>query len=501
MKEKIFKNAFVAILQVVVRGATLFILYRFLLVQLGIDKVGVWSVVLATASISRLTELGLTGSVIKFVAKYKALDDPEQVNSVVQTAVVSLAVFLGAVFLLLYFPLALVISHVIPADMLDIALRLLPYSLLSLWISSVAGAYVSALDGCQRNDIRGMVMMTAGIMHLVMAVLLTPRYGLLGLAYAQVIQAVVVMIFSADMLKLELPRMILLPTGWRWETCREMLSYGITFQVGSLAMMLFDPVTKMLLSSFGDLAMVGYFEMANRMVQQFRAILIAANHVLVPVIAGMYEDDISKTFAMYKKSFGVILFVSFPLYGSLTVFVPLISVLWLGSYQPFFVNVSFVLIAGWLLNTLIAPAYFANLGIGSIKWNTLGQVLMGVLNAVLGPLLGFLAGGAGVVCAYLLALVTGSGLTVYKFHSLNTIRARDLISRPDRTMIVVNLLGLVIFSTYLLTAFRPQDPIFRSGAVLSLIVCLFFLLPAWYHPLRGKMFQVLAAGRNRGAGG
>ncbi len=494
MSRKIFKNVFVSMLQVVVRGGTLFILYRFLLVHLGIDKVGVWSVVLAAASISRLTELGLTGSVIKFVAKYRALDDPVRVNSVIHTAVLSLAVFLGGIFLLLYLPLSFILARVIPQEMLPLALQLLPWSLLSLWISTVAGSFVSALDGCQRNDLRGLVMMAASIIHLVLAVLLTPEFDLMGLAYAQVIQAVLVLFASFFMLKRELPGIGFLPRGWRWETFREMLAYGLTFQAGSLAMMFFDPVTKMLLSSFGDLAMVGYFEMANRMVQQFRAMLIAANHALVPVIAGLHEDNEDETLRMYFQSFSAMFFVSFPFYGILTLFVPLVSLVWLGSYEPFFITVAFALTFSWFMNTLIAPAYFANLGIGTIKWNTLGQVLMGCANIVFGPLLGLLWGGSGVIAAYCLSLVSGSALTLGKFHLLNNIRLHRVIHRSDLQMVAANLLGLILFRGCLVLF--PGLFLEVVGAVLAggVIGALFFLLPAWRHPLRRKFFQAVAAG-------
>ena len=63
------------IAQVVVSSVILFFLYRYLLNTIGVAKLGVWSVVMAAASASRMSELGLSGSVVKFVAKYKAHSD------------------------------------------------------------------------------------------------------------------------------------------------------------------------------------------------------------------------------------------------------------------------------------------------------------------------------------------------------------------------------------------------------------------------------------------
>ena len=59
-----------SLVQVVLVGISLFILYRFLLRSIGIERMGVWSVVLATTSVANVANLGISASVVRFVAKY-----------------------------------------------------------------------------------------------------------------------------------------------------------------------------------------------------------------------------------------------------------------------------------------------------------------------------------------------------------------------------------------------------------------------------------------------
>ncbi|OQW89639.1 MAG: hypothetical protein BWK78_07500, partial [Thiotrichaceae bacterium IS1] len=59
---------------------------------------------------------------------------------------------------------------------------------------------------------------------------------------------------------------------------------------------------------------------------------------------------------------------------------------------------------GWAINNLSAPAYFTYLGTGQLRWNTVGHVLIAVLNGILGITLGIWFDGMGVVIGWVVAL-------------------------------------------------------------------------------------------------
>ena len=196
-KKQIFKNAAMAVLQVIVLGGILFFLYRFLLRSIGVEKMGIWSLVLASTSLTRVANLGLSGSVVKFVAKYElARDDLQSVSRVIQTTFIAVGLFVGSVLLGIY-PLApnVLALFLDPSSMPD-ALSILPYTLLSVWFSLLYMVYIGAIDGFQRIDIRSAIMMAGALLQAVLAVILVQKFGLVGLALSQVIQYVVVLLVS-----------------------------------------------------------------------------------------------------------------------------------------------------------------------------------------------------------------------------------------------------------------------------------------------------------------
>ena len=119
---------------VVVNAVILFILYRFALSVLGVERLGVWSLLLATASASTVFQLAFTTSVVKFVAKYIALEDKLTVAKVIETSVTSVGLFHGF-FLACLYPIGnLVLGHLINSKYLNDGILVLPYISVSLWL-------------------------------------------------------------------------------------------------------------------------------------------------------------------------------------------------------------------------------------------------------------------------------------------------------------------------------------------------------------------------------
>ncbi len=481
-KKQIALNAVVAVIQTLVSGITLFVLYRYLLDTIGIEQMGVWSVVLATTSASKISELGLSGGVIKFVAKYNALKQPEVASVIIETAAISVTILLTGVALLSYFPFIYLLKFIIPEQGLISALAIFPYALISFLIMGIAGIYQSGLEGCNRVDLKGYVLIFSNITYFIVTFLLVPKYGLLGMAYAQVIQSSLILILSLILLRNSLPQMPLFRLRWDRSLFKEMVGYGVNMQINGIVAMLFEPMTKAMLTKFGGLAMVGFFEMASRMIMQFRLLLVSANQVLVPVIAGLQETSPNKIQEIYKQSYGLLLFLSLPFFGGLAAVTPSISEMWIGQYESMFVFFCLLCIFGWLCNTVTAPAYIGYVGSGRLRWNTLSHILIGAINGLLGIILGLIYGGVGVVVAWLVALVVGSWVVPYYYHKENKI--------PFNFLFPSEFFGL-LFSTFIgiwlgwVAYFHFE----KLNAILVFLICsgvflLSVVVAAWRHPMK-----------------
>lgn len=486
-RRRILINAIMSVLQIGVIGGVLFILYKFLLHTIGVQQFGVWTLVTAITSVNQVANLGLSGSVVKFVAKYIAREEHESVSGIIQTSFLSIGIVIGLLVLAGYPLIKWILSLVVPPESLHLAIDILPLSLLALWLLMLTSIVQAGLDGYQRMDIRSFILMGGAISRLILCFILAPAYGLMGLAYTEVIQNFAVMTIGWFLLKKQLPILPLIPYKWNKKLFKEIFRYGLNFQVITITTMLYDPITKAFLSKFGSLSTVGYYEMANKMVQQFRAFIVSANQVIVPAIAVLQEKMPDKIQSVYRSSYKLLFYLSLPLYSFIILCVPLISELWIGHYESIFVMFGILLAIGWFLNTLNVPAYFAYLGIGELYWNVIGHIAIGILNAGLGFVLGSLYGGTGVVIAWVISLALGSSVIYIAYHLKYGIPLSELIPKESRIIAVICISGLTaIFLIKSSIHFTPSTTLLNSIMLLTFSVII--SLPLWFHPMRKKLF-------------
>ena len=497
-KDRVFANATTSMIQVSVNVVVLFFLYRFLLGTIGVAKVGIWSVVLATASFGSVGHLGFSGSVVKFVAKYLALQQDEAVSRIIQTATLSIAVFMG-IFLVVVYPFAAwILGLVMPKGAFAEACSLLPYALLTLWLNVVGMVVHAGLEGHQRIKEKNVLLMAGALFLLFVSFLLVPSHGLTGLAYAYVAQSGLLVVGGWFLLKSRFSLLPWFPHRWEYSSFREMLTYGASVQVISISQLVLEPVTKALLTKFGDLAMTGFYDMASRMIMNLRWLLVSAIHVLVPAVADLQEKKPEVIRSIYKESYGVMSFIAIPFFSLIVVFSPFISVIWIGGYEEAFVTFSGLLALGWLFNILSTPAYVFNLGVGTLRWNVIGYGVTALLNLALSLLLGRLWGGYGVVVGYLISLITGSLIIFLSYHAENRIPVGELFSKKDLAVVVASTLALLLFFVERSPLLFETDSLSVAGVTVLVFLAL-TIRPIWVHPLRKRLtgwivYEVLKAG-------
>jgi O-antigen/teichoic acid export membrane protein len=245
-----------------------------------------------------------------------------------------------------------------------------------------------------------------------------------------------------------------------------------------------------MLARFGSLGLVGYFEMANRLVSQLRQLLVASNQVLVPVFAGLQETSMERVREMYLESYRVMAYLAVPFFAIIAVAVPWISWFWIGRYEPAFVVIAELATIALGVNTLVVPAYFANLGTGELRWNTISHAAIGVLNAALGYGFGLWIGGLAVVAGWSLALILGSAMLPIAFHRCHGLGLGELFPRGGRiamlVMVAIAALGIGVASGW--------GPWQRSAQLAALALSAFVpvaAMPAWRHPLRRRLLFMI----------
>ena len=488
MTRILLRNAVANVLQMVIGAVLLFVLYRHISTTLGVDKLGVWSVVLAAASASRLADLGLSAGVTRFVARDLALAQPHMAVRVLETAYASLAMFVALVLALVYPLLGRLLVYLFHAEHLTQALEILPLAMVSLWLTIVGAVAQSGLDGCQRMASRAVLVVLGQALMVLLAFALVPQWGLAGLAWAQIGQGLFLLVGGWFLLRRSFPGISLLPWRWHRSVFREMVGYGANVQVSNIFVLLFDPLTKALMAKYGGPAAAGYFEIANQVVLRTRTLIVAANQAIVPSVAHMAQATPKNLSKFYQENIRILVLVALPLHALLFAWSGLFSQLLLGLYQAQFVQFLQLCALAWFVNIFASPAYFVNMGTGSVGMNTVAHGVMGFLNLLLGVGLGLMYGAAGVAWGFVFALITGSLLLIIAFQSRLGVSWRAMMKMEHLPLAIVCLMlanfGLVGpdwmpggMSQFMLWGVTLVLPLLPLAAVL------------WLHPLRAVLWD------------
>ena len=168
MKSKIHINATSSLIQVIISSIIIFISYKYLINILGIEKLGVWSLIVASVSILNIGNLGLSSTIVKYIAKYLVYDNREKISSIIQTSLITVLIIsvllLGIVFILAN----ILLKAIVPENQLMLALSLLPYSLINIGIILQAGISLSALDGAQKYYIKNILLIFSSLVFLLL---------------------------------------------------------------------------------------------------------------------------------------------------------------------------------------------------------------------------------------------------------------------------------------------------------------------------------------------
>lgn len=481
----ISRNVLATVTQVLISGVVFFILYRYLYDRIGVEQIGIWSLVLAATTVSRIGELGLSAGVVRFVAQALGRGDTQRAADVVQTITLTLGIFMAALLAVGYPLFVLALGYFLPEHGVPIALGILPYALMSLWVMIIVSVFSGGLDGCMRMDLRSLLTAASHLVYLGLAMLLVPKYGLKGVAIAQLIQSTGLMVMLWWTLRRRMKELPLFPMHWKFAVLKDVLGYGVSFQIISIMNMLFDPLVKALMSKFGGLEALGYYEMANRLILQGRAMIVEASRVMVPAVAALQEHDAGKAKQLFITAYQLTFYVAVLFFGVLGVLLPTISILWLGHYQAVFVQFALLLNMAWFANTLINPAYFANLGTGALRPNMIAHIIIVSFTAIVGWVLGAHYGGLGVVVSTVISLVMGSMFVLVVYINGAGLKWSKFIIPEGMYALLILAVSVVFISNFVNGS---QSLTVSMIGTASLCICS-LLIFGWFNPARSMLLR------------
>jgi O-antigen/teichoic acid export membrane protein len=272
-----------------------------------------------------------------------------------------------------------------------------------------------------------MVGSTSALILLVASYILVPRFGLIGFGAAQVLQQVTMLAFGWLMLRQHIAGLGWLPRYWRRDVFVETTGYALKLNAIGVTGLLFEPVAKFAFNHAGGPGLVALFELASRLVTQLRMLVLTGAAPLSPAFAARPSSADPVFRGILEKAIKVSATAAVGIALAAVTAAPAVSLAVLGQFSPKLLQMNAALTAGWAINTLALPLYFAAQGLGRLRWNFIGGALI-TSSVLVGAFLGVPAlGPNGLVAAVVVGLIAST--LALLFGNAHAIGVADVVWR------------------------------------------------------------------------
>lgn len=390
------KNVVFAVSEFAINAVMLFVGYRLLIKQGGLEAVGIWSTLYAWTNLIRLGDAGVAGAATRFLALWDVRHEQARLRSYGETALLTNMAQFSVLSLIAYVALSPSLEHITGAAHVEQASAVLPWLLLGFFLLNVGGTVQGMLQGLHLGYRRSQLSIIGTAVQLVAVLVLVPTQGLKGLAWAQILQHGMITIAGWLLVRRKLGGG-LLPHQFDKLAFRDMLGYSLKAQVVNIANGFIEPLSKMLVAHFGGMKVQGLYELAYKTVLMPRNLVATGVTATIPSMATLSREHPQQLRALYGRAFRL----SSKLMAGATVAVialaPIPSFLFLGRVDTSYWLYVTLLAVGFLGNVIGIPAYVLGMASGRMRYNMIAALSSICGLAGLGLLAGEEFGGTGVV--------------------------------------------------------------------------------------------------------
>ncbi len=398
------RNGALSAVQVLVVGGTLLLAYRLALTEASREEFGLYATMFAVGTLTQLGTLGFASGASRHMAKAVGEGSAQAREQVLVSSVgMSLA---GSMVMSVVLLGGLDLYRGTLDPTLDaVAAQLIPVVVAAAFVTPVSTAVQGVADGLGQAHVRSIVMIAASFVFYAVVALSLEVHGVVSLAWAALVQQSLVMCVLLAVVVRD-SRCSRASRSWSPSLWRDMRRFNLKFQLMTVPALALEPLAKILLGAFAGFSAVATFEVANRLMQQVNAVILAANQAVVPLLAFRSAAGDLEDVAVFRRLYRTAWIVSLASFAAaLVMLVPLGSFVF-GESDSELIGFGLVLCAGWLANALSGPAYFISVTTNNFNASVVANYLMITVPAVLGVPLGLMLGGIGVATAVSLGLIT-----------------------------------------------------------------------------------------------
>ena len=393
-----------------------FFVMRYIIDKLGIEALGIWSVLISTAGMAGFLGLGVTAGPGRFLSIAHGDNDREEIEKILSTIVLGTIPFYSFLAVSLYIPFYHGLSFILEGDALAQAQGLLVLALAAYTMQTVSATFSSSLTNLHRGFRKSQIAITGSILQGVLSVLLIERYGLAGLATAQISNYSFVALFSVALLKIEervrLGRLLC----WNGQHMKKIVFFGVKLEAASIGWSAFETSIRLVMARFGSVAAVGYYEVAYKIASQARIFIFYIGQNIGPVFTTMWSSNRKDFYSFFKTVYARLFVFSLCSVIGIVLISPVTSLIMLQEIKPVFLFFTCTTILAAALLIIAIPFKLAAISVGRLRYNILGNFAALGIFLCLGPVLGTLYQSEGVALAVLFASLFSAMVPVYYGH-------------------------------------------------------------------------------------
>ena len=382
-----------------------FLLTPFILNRLGAGDYGLWVLVGSVVAYGSLMDLGIAGTVIKYVAEYRARGETDQIQTLVATAL-RLYCFIGLIDVVLSATLAPIFLNIINVEPNErgMATAVVVLSGITVGISIPCTLPMAVLRGLQRFDLANLISSTSALLSLAAVVgALSLGGDIVSIVAVNIPVILATQVISLWFIKRTAPELRLGWRGVKQSLVQPILSFSSSLFVIDMATRLQTKTDEMVIGIFLPLSSITPYSLARRLSEVAQILTDQFMKVLLPLASEFHaKNDRARLRSLYVTGTRLTLAIFLPVGCVLVIFANGILNAWVGEAYTEYSHLVIILTLSSLITTSQWPAGSILQGMGKHRLLALMATCSGVANLALSIALIYPLGLTGVALGTLI---------------------------------------------------------------------------------------------------
>ncbi len=362
----------------------------FFIKNLGVDQYGIWMFVNSIIASIGIVNMGLGDASIKFVSKYRALNDIPSINRIVKTTF-SLSLLLLLIIILLGIGTAFFVENFNLFNLDDnnrtIASSTIRLGSIIFGFKQIEQVILATFRGYERYDNASQISMTSkAVLLFSQVVTVYLGYHLVELYTVSVFATVLMIVGEIIFSKLKYRKISFVPSLKR-QSIKEVFSFSSWSWTQSIMSIIAGQVDRLIVITLAGPTFLAYYALASTVGSQVHTIFTASVSWVFPKVSGKTERNENLSNLYYKMQLLIIVLSTFAV-AILILFEYPIFHTWLGTktYTNSILYIRLFLFLAFFNMLSIIPYYFM-LGANLIRMSALFMFISVIFT------IGFMTGG------------------------------------------------------------------------------------------------------------